>query len=238
MRPVILCAHGTDSAAGQQVVHDLLVGVRAARPGWRVEAAYVDVQRPSLEETVVALHAQGEPPVIIPLLLSTGFHVQVDIARAVATYPGTESAGQLGPGARLAAVLVERLLAVGATPADRVVLAVAGSSRLEATRDAERMLDLVRARWSGPVRLAYGAAAAPDVPSAVRAARGGPGGKPDAGTRVIVAAYLLGPGFFHDLLGRSGADLVTAPLGAHPLVIEQILARAAPWTGPEGSGVA
>jgi len=33
-----------------------------------------------------------------------------------------------------------------------------------------------------------------------------------SGQRVVVATYLLAPGFFADLAARSGADVVTPPL--------------------------
>ncbi|MGO2586214.1 MAG: uroporphyrinogen-III C-methyltransferase, partial [Brachybacterium tyrofermentans] len=39
-------------------------------------------------------------------------------------------------------------------------------------------------------------------------------------TRVAVATYLLAPGQFHSQLEGSGADLVAAPLGDHPLIAE------------------
>lgn len=53
----------------------------------------------------------------------------------------------------------------------------------------------------------YGAGCAPSVPDAVEAARAD-------GRRVVLASYLLAPGFFHDRLQTAGADLVTAPVGA------------------------
>ena len=168
------------------------------------------------------VYADGEPPLVVPLLLSTGYHVRVDIARVVEAHPGTEAAPALGPGERLATVLRDRLVQAGATPADQVVLAAAGSSRSEAADDAQAMAGLLEARWDGPVRVAYGSAAQPDVPTAVATARGD-----DPSARVVVAAYLLGRGHFHRQLLKAGADLVTEPLGADPLVVEQVLARAA-----------
>ena len=41
----------------------------------------------------------------------------------------------------------------------------------------------------------------------------------------LAAALLLGEGHFHDKLTRSGAEIVTAPLGASPQIVEQILTR-------------
>ncbi|KNX38326.1 sirohydrochlorin chelatase [Luteipulveratus halotolerans] len=220
MRPVVLCAHGTADPDGQQTVLDVLAGVRAARPGRRVELAYVDVQEPTLADVVAHVCASDGPPLIVPLLLSTGYHVRVDIARVVEAHPGTSAAPALGPAARLAAVLHARLVEVGATPADQVVLAAAGSSRSEAAEDALETVRLLKATWDGPVRVAYGSAAQPDVPTAVAAARAA-----DPSARVVVSAYLLGRGHFHRQLLKAGADLVTAPLDADPLVVEQVLAR-------------
>ena len=63
-----------------------------------------------------------------------------------------------------------------------------------------------RRDWAGPVTTGYGSAAQPPVADAVAAAR-------YAGARrVVLAAYLLAPGHFHDKLSTAGADTVTAPL--------------------------
>ena len=50
--------------------------------------------------------------------------------------------------------------------------------------------------------MAFGSAAAPDVPAAVAAARAG------GADRVAIAPYLLAPGHFADRLAAAGADLV------------------------------
>jgi sirohydrochlorin ferrochelatase len=42
---------------------------------------------------------------------------------------------------------------------------------------------------------------------------------------VAVASYLLAPGHFHDHLADSGADWVTAPLGAHPAIAALVIDR-------------
>jgi sirohydrochlorin ferrochelatase len=81
---------------------------------------------------------------------------------------------------------------------------------------------------------AYGASAKPSVPEAVAMLReeaaGGAGagesaGAVDLGGRVVVASYLLAPGFFHDQLAKAGADLVTAPLLPSPVLAEIALER-------------
>jgi len=58
------------------------------------------------------------------------------------------------------------------------------------------------------------------VADAVTAARAAGGGEP-----VAVASYLLAPGFFQRRVEESGADVVTAPIAPHPLLVEVVLAR-------------
>ncbi len=56
-----------------------------------------------------------------------------------------------------------------------------------------------------PVVAGYLSAAEPKLADAVAAQR-------VPGRRVVVATYLLAPGFFADLAARSGADVVDPPL--------------------------
>jgi hypothetical protein len=50
-------------------------------------------------------------------------------------------------------------------------------------------------------------------------------GAVDVGGRVVIASYLLAPGFFHDQLGKAGADVVTEPLLPSPVLAEIALDR-------------
>ena len=58
----------------------------------------MDVQDPDLLDVVAGL-PEGETAVVVPLLLSVGYHVKVDIARAV-----EEPAGQRWPPRRWARI--------------------------------------------------------------------------------------------------------------------------------------
>jgi len=188
---------------------ELALTARRLRPHLETTAAFVDVQPPTVVDVVAGLAAAGRPAVVVPLLLSGGYHVHVDIAGAVAGAAGAVAARPLGPDARLAEVLHDRLLEAGADPRDpltAVVLAAAGSSDARAVADVEDTADLLQRTWAGPVTTGYGSAARPPVPDAVAAARRG------GAERVVVASYLLAPGHFHDKLAGAGADTVTAPL--------------------------
>jgi sirohydrochlorin ferrochelatase len=224
--PVLVgCSHGTDEPLGRAVVAGILEGVRRRRPGLDVRAAFVDVQEPAVGDVVAAVSAEGREAVVVPLLLSAGYHVHVDIAAAVAGRPAV-AAGALGPDARLVACLVDRLREAGTLPGDAVVLAAAGSSDARATRAVEVTLGRLRQAWPhGPVGVAYGSAASPRVPEAVAQARA------EGAARVVVSAYLLAPGWFHDRLAEAGADVVTAPLAPDIRVLDVVLDRydAAAW---------
>lgn len=217
---MIACAHGTSNTQGAAEVNALRAAIAELRPGLDVREAYVDVQQPDLVDVVAGLPA-GEPAVVVPLLLSVGYHVKVDIARAVKSRPGSAAAAPLGPDPRLAQLLDQRLREAGTTDNDVIVLAAAGSSNPNAAVSVEELLGQLRELRSNRIVAAYGASAKPSVPDAVAMLReelaGGAGagesaGAVDVGGRVVVASYLLAPGFFHDQLAKAGADLVTEPL--------------------------
>ncbi len=195
-------------------------------------AAFVDVQPPTVVDVVAGLSASGQPAIVVPLLLSGGYHVHVDIAGAVANADGSVAARPLGPDPRLVAVLRDRLIEAGADPRDpltAVVVAAAGSSDPRSVADVEDTADLLQREWAGAVTTGYGSAAQPTVPDAVAAARRG------GAERVVVASYLLAPGHFHDKLSGSDADLVTAPLLPDDRIAAVLLDRYdAALVGPVG----
>lgn len=218
--PVLVgCSHGTDSRAGRAAIASILVDVAHARPGLDVREAFVDVQEPEVADVVTDALAAA-PAVVVPLLLSVGFHTKVDVAAAV-DRPGAAASGPLGPDPRLVEILVDRLAAAGLAADDAVVLAAAGSSD-PAAADAVRVVaDGLAARLGRDVVVGFGAGAHPRVPAAVEQARAGvtPGG------RVVVASYLLAPGYFLDRVLEAGADVVTDALAPDPRLAEVVLDR-------------
>lgn len=145
MPTLIAVAHGTRSPAGQAQIRDLAARVAARRPGLDVRLSYVDVQEPKVAAVVRAV----PDAVVVPLLLSTGYHVRVDIAEAVAGTP-IPVAPPLGPDDVLLHSLLAHLPradavglsgadAVGLPRADAVVLAAAGSSDPAWRADVERL---------------------------------------------------------------------------------------------------
>jgi sirohydrochlorin ferrochelatase len=213
--PVLLAtSHGTSDPAGQRAVVALVDAVAAAAEHLTVRGGYVDVQSPDVPTCLSGIAGSAalaaspvRPVVIVPLLLSAGYHVRVDLAEAAASASQpVRVTGALGPDLRLARVLVERLHDIGLQPSDRVVLAAAGSTDANAVADCHTVGDQLAAVLGRPVTVGFISAARPRLADAVLTARA------DAPGRVVVATYLLAPGYFARLAANCGADAVTAPL--------------------------
>ncbi len=204
MHPALLAvSHGTSSPAGQTAVAALVDAVAARLPGVAVRLGHVDVQQPDVAASLSSL-PDGQPTVIVPLLLSAGYHVRVDLTAQSAGRADVTIAPALGPDPRLIDALVARLASLSPEPEDAVVLAVAGSSDERANDDCRTIAAMLAERLGRPVEVGFLAAAEPRLDAAVDAARG---------RRVVVASYLLAPGYFHDLAVRlAGTAAVARPL--------------------------
>jgi len=236
--PVLVAvAHGSRDPRASATVGELMtiVAERAARRGLGapdMRTAYLGHAPPSLPQVMSTIET-GRPVRVLPLLLTAAYHSKADIprllSRAASEFPRLQvSCGAtLGPHPGLLRALARRLAEEdpGADPARTgVVLAAAGSSDPEAnatiTRLAQQWQD--QAGWFA-VRPAYASAADPTPAAAVT-------GLLEAGApRVVVATYLLAPGFFADRIRSSslaaGAAAVSGVLGACAEVADVLLDR-------------
>src|SRR5215469_8500610 len=215
-QPALLAvAHGSRNPAAADVVNALARQVRRLAPFIDVHVAFIGHAEPSLP---AGLGAAGSNPVIVPLLLSSGYHLTADITGA-ATSAGARVADPLGPDELLLTALAARLSEAGVPAGTPVVLAAAGSSDPAGAADVRKQADLLAERLRVPVVGAFATAALPTVRQAVTDLR--------KRTRqpVAVASYLLAPGHFQDLLHQSGADWITEPLGGHPALAGLVIDR-------------
>ena len=241
--PLVAVAHGSKDPRAAATVTALAGAVRDRAPGVDVRTAFLDHCAPSLPQALAALAPGGAPDdvtaqcVALPLLLTAAYHSKSDIpaqlAAAVAAHPGLDvvSAGTLGPHPLLLAALERRLREAGVavdSPAERaatsVVLAAAGSSDPSANATIAAMASQwARERGWRAVVPASASAAVPRPTAAVTSLR-------DAGAaRVVVATYLLAPGYFADKIRdgalSAGAAAVSGVLGAAPEVADVVLHR-------------
>jgi sirohydrochlorin ferrochelatase len=254
----VAVAHGSKDPRATVTITSLVELVRsqaAARGliGLDVREAFLDHCAPSLADALAVAAAAGAAPggergvptdhhphparasqdvVLVPLLLTAAYHSKSDIpaqvAAAAATLPRCQvrQTATLGPHPLVIAGL-ERRLAEAAVSASEtsVVLAAAGSSDPQ----ANEMVATLAARWQAAGRWrrvvpAYASASSPSPAEAVRALHAR-----FPRHRVVVATYLLAPGYFADKIEaqalEAGAVAVSAPLGAIPEVANVIIDR-------------
>jgi sirohydrochlorin ferrochelatase len=240
--PLVAVAHGSRDPRAAATVSELLAVVRYRAMAWGlggldVKAAFLDHCAPSLPQALSAVGGDGAC-VVVPLLLTAAYHSKADIpakiaAASAATPLDVSCAGTLGPHPLLLAALERRLAEAGVAVGDpavrsrtSVVLAAAGSS----DPAANATIAALAARWQATrgwhaVVPAYASAAGPRPDEAVRALLAGAG----APGPVVVATYLLAPGYFADKIRAAGlgagAAAVSPALGAAPDIADVVLER-------------
>ncbi len=103
---------------------------------------------------------------MVPLLLSSGYHLSYDIA-AAARAAGVPVAPPLGPDPRLVPALADRLDEARVPDGVPVVLAAAGSRDPRALADTRRQAAMLAAHRGAPVVAGFASAARPTVDEAV-----------------------------------------------------------------------
>jgi sirohydrochlorin ferrochelatase len=215
---LLVAAHGTRSEAGIATIGCLLDAVRAQRPSLRVELGFLDVAQPSVRDV---LSADLGPVVVVPALLSSGYHVLTDIPQLVYGRPATRVARHLGPHRLLSVAISDRLseARAGRAPAGRIALVGTGSSHPDGVADLAAAADDLAQRTSRQVSpLTLGAE---DLVEQL--------GRLAAAEPVEVATYLLAEGTFldhlHGAARTAGIGLVSPVIGAHRCVAALVLHR-------------
>lgn len=222
MRPrLVAVAHGTRDGEGPRTIRSVVRRAAWRLPDVDVVACYVELSEPSLAS--VMAEAQG-PAVVVPLLLSTGYHVNHDLPESARRSDfDVTIAPPLGPHPLLAAAGAMQLRAAGAVRGDAVALVVAGSTDPDATAQALLAGRLLQARWGAPVRVGFLSGSGPSVPEVFADLRA------EGHRRIATAPYLLAPGHFArkaaGLALANGTTAVADVLGRHGLVSELVVRR-------------
>jgi len=231
---LVALADGSRDPRSAATIKALVDEVKAMRPDLKVEAAFLELSKPSFQTVVDRLVRSGHDEiVVVPLLLTEAYHAKVDVPSAIAEattrHPGVQIRGTsiLGLEAHFLEVLDLRMREALATSRvrelDALVLAAAGSSDPLANQAVARLARVWGARHKLPVTAAFASASPPATGEAVRAFRA------EGRRHIAVASLFLAPGFLPDraaeLALEAGAIAVSAPLGAHPELARTILAR-------------
>jgi sirohydrochlorin ferrochelatase len=231
---LVALAHGSRDPRSAQTIKALVAEVRKLRPDLRIEAAFLDLSKPSLDTVVDKLaRAHVEEVVVVPLLLTEAHHAKVDVPVAVAAADArhegmtVRATSILGLEPSFLEVLDvrmrEALSASRVRELDALVLAAAGSTDPLANQSVARLARLWGNHHKLPVTAAFASASPPATGEAVRAFR------KEGRRHIAVASLFLAPGFLPDraseLAFEAGAIAVAEPLGAHESVARTVLAR-------------
>ena len=230
---LVALAHGSRDPRSAASITALVDAVRSMRPDLKVERAFLDLSKPSLDTVVDRLSRKHEEIVVVPLLLTEAYHAKVDVPSAIAAaqarHPEVRIRATpiLGLEARFLEVLDlrmrEALASARARELDALVLAAAGSSDPLANQSVARLARLWGSHHKLPVTAAFASTSPPATGEAVRAFR------KEGRRHIAVASLFLAPGFLPDraaeLALEAGAVAVSEPLGAHPEIARTVLAR-------------
>jgi sirohydrochlorin cobaltochelatase len=82
---VVLFAHGARDPAWAEPFRRIAGRMRAARPGLKVELAFLELMSPSLAEVIAKLAGESVAKVtLVPLFLAQGGHLREDLPRLLA----------------------------------------------------------------------------------------------------------------------------------------------------------
>jgi sirohydrochlorin ferrochelatase len=233
--PVLIAlAHGSRDPRSAAMVKEIVAATKALRPDVLIEAAFLEHSRPDLDTVVTRYAARGRNEfVIVPLLLSSAYHANVDIpdvaARVQVAHPDVlvRVSEPIGPDASLLGVLDlrlrEALRAARVRELDALVLTAAGSTDSLANAAIGRLARAWSSHHRLPVKVAFASAAPPTTAEAIREFR-------RQGRRFIaVGSFFIATGILQDrareLALEAGAVAVSEPLGAHEELGWLLLAR-------------
>jgi sirohydrochlorin ferrochelatase len=217
-----------------------------------VKAAFLETEVPRLSAALVKEAGLGHHrAIVVPLLLTDGYHARVRLAAEVDTMASSalplsvRVARMIGPvdgptelqpvKDLMVSALMRRLgevaLAAGAGRPDGIVLAAAGSPVSRCLATTEALARALGAAFGTMCRPGYTSLGRPTVAEAVASMRN------QGARRVVVSTFLLAAG---RRLGQAAADAATAgaiamapPLGCAPELVDIVLHRAAEtaWDG-------
>jgi sirohydrochlorin ferrochelatase len=218
---LVLAAHGSADPRSAANARAVANRIRFMRPGLRVRVAFCELNTPRLADVLTP------GAVVTPFLLADAYHARIDIPAQIAKYGGpVRQADVLGEDDRLVSVLHERLAEQDLSTLDSdvgVLIAAIGSTHPAAnarTAQVARKL-MVGTEWAGATTV-FATGSGPSVNDAAAELRR------RGARRVVVAPWFLAPGLLPDRIAKHAAAEripMAAPLGAHRLVAETVLAR-------------
>lgn len=211
MTAVILFGHGSCDPRASDALRGFAEGMPDHGVQFTTHAAFLDHNRPTLQEVVNGLHPTEADVIVVPMLLSKAFHAKTDVPQAIRelhTKRGVRTTAPVGAVRMLAA-------SAAASLEGPIVLGFSGTSDRLAQQDLEELAADLAAERGAPVAVGYVTQAQPDVSAAISAvsAQG-------------VVSYTLWPGMFTDRIAAAAAAAgipVTPALWQNPLLASAVI---------------
>ena len=84
MRGIVLFAHGSRDPQWAEPFQQICQRVRASRPEYPIELAFLEQMKPTLEDAIATLVADGASAItVFPLFMAQGGHLKQDLPRIV-----------------------------------------------------------------------------------------------------------------------------------------------------------
>lgn len=190
MTAVILLGHGSRDPRASDALRSFVESMPEHGVPFTTHAAFLDHNRPTLQEAVNSLPTGETDVIVVPMLLSSAFHAKSDVPLAIQELQTKRRIRTTQPvGA------VRALAASAAAPLEGpIVLGFSGTSDPLAQADLEALAADLAAERGAPVAVGYVTQAQPDVGMAIAAiaAKG-------------VVCYTLWPGMFTDRIHVAAA---------------------------------
>ena len=191
MTAVILLGHGSRDPRASDAVRNFAETLPEHGIHHSVRAAFLDHNRPTLQEVVDSLPVGDREVIVVPMLLSSAFHAKTDVPAAIRELKTTRNVRTTAPVGSVSA-LAESAASTFEGP---LVLGFSGTSDPLAQADLDALAASLAAKRGTPVIVGYATQAQPDVASAIKQINA---------TGVIT--YTLWPGMFTDLIRQAAAD--------------------------------
>lgn len=216
--PLVIAGHGTRDLIGVRTAHQLLDRIREMLPGVRVEAGFVELTPPTIEEALGSVLDDSDSAVVVPLMIGTGGHVREDIPESIAKarsgHPDSVVVytRHLGSPQPMIDVAHQRIAEVseGEDPAGITVVMVGrGTSLADVNADHVRLCRIIE-EDGGYARVvpSFIQIASPSVPAALDEAL------KNGAERIVVMPHFLFPGRLRTWVNEQASDWASA----HPEV--------------------
>lgn len=176
-----------------------------------VELAFLDHNRPTLQETVDALPVAEADVIVVPMLLSRAFHAKTDVPAAITALRTSRRVRVSDPVGSVDALAHAAVAGLDGP----YVLAFSGTSDPLAQQDLRDLAERVGAAHGTTATVGYVTQGTPDVPTAIA----------EAAARSVVC-YTLFPGMFTDRIAQAAADAgipCSLPLWRHEALAHAVL---------------